>query len=54
MEMTHREPQTTLFPSAHVNLVNKKDLKIGESEHNRTVGITNSYAPNMYITPPIF
>ncbi len=58
MEMTYREPQTPLFPS-YVNLVNKKDQwKIGESEHNSdcdvTVGITNSYAPNICIYPPMF
>ncbi len=50
MEMTYREPQTPLFPPSYVNLVNKKDhWKLGESEHNTdhdvTVGITNSYAP---------
>ncbi len=57
MEITHSEPQTPLFP--HVNLVNKKDhWKIGETEHNTdcdvTVGITNSYALNICIYPPIF
>ncbi len=50
MEMTYSEPQTLLFPPSYVNLVNKKD----ESEHNTdcdvTVGITNSYAPNICIT----
>ncbi len=60
MEMTYSEPQTPLFPPSYVNLVNKKDhwanrrIKIGESEHNtdcdETVGITNSYAPNICIT----
>ncbi len=59
MEMTYREPQTALFPPSYVNLVNKKDhWKIGESEHNTdcdvTVGITNSYAPNICIYPPMF
>ncbi len=58
MEMTYSEPQTPLFPP-YVNLVNKKrPLKIGESEHNTdcdvTVGITNSYAPNICIYPPMF
>ncbi len=53
MEMTYCEPQTPLFPP-YVNLVNTKDhWKIGESEHNTdcdfTVGITNSYAPNICI-----
>ncbi len=55
MEMSYSEPQTPLFPPSYVNLVNKKDhWKIGESEHNTdcdvTVGITNSYAPNICIT----
>ncbi len=59
MEMTYREPQTPLFPPPYVNLVNKKDhWKIGESEHNTdcdvTVGITNSYALNICIYPPMF
>ncbi len=59
MEMTYREPQTPLFPPSYVNLVNTKDhWKIGESEHNTdcdvTVGITNSYAPNFCINPPMF
>ncbi len=54
MEMTYSEPQTPLFPPPYVNLVNKKD----ESEHNTdcdvTVGITNSYAPNICINPSMF
>ncbi len=63
MEMTYCEPQTQLFPPSYVNLVNAKDhwrirQKIGESEHNTdcdiTVGITNSYAPNICIYLPIF
>ncbi len=59
MEMTYSEPQTPLFPPSYVNFVNKKDhWKIGESEHNTdcdvTVGITNSYAPNIYIYPHMF
>ncbi len=59
MEMTYREPQTPLFPPSYVNLVNAKDhWKIGQSEHNTdcdvTVGITNSYAPNICIYPPMF
>ncbi len=54
IEMTYREPQIPLFPP-YVNLVNKKDhWKRDESEHNTdgdvTVGITNSYAPNICIT----
>ncbi len=54
MEVTYSEPQTPLFPPSYVNLVNKKDhWKIGESEHNTdcdvTVGITNSYTPNVCI-----
>ncbi len=54
MEITYSEPQTPLFPPSYVNPVNKKDhWKIGESEHNTdcgvTVGITNSYAPNICI-----
>ncbi len=58
MEITHSEPQTPLFPP-YVNIVNKKDhWKIGETEHNTdcdvTVGITNSYALNICIYPPIF
>ncbi len=54
MEMTYREPQTPLFSPPCVNLVNEKDhRKIGESEHN-TVGITNSYAPNICIYPPMY
>ncbi len=57
MEMAYREPQTPLFPPPYVNLVNAKDhWKIGESEHNTdcdvTVGITNSYVPNICIYPP--
>ncbi len=57
MEMTYSEPQTPLFPPSYVNLMNKKDhWKI--SEHNTdcdvTVGITNSYAPNICIYPPVF
>ncbi len=56
MEMTYREPQTPLFPPSYVNLVNAKDhWKIDESEYNTdydvTVGITNSYAPNICIYP---
>ncbi len=59
MEMTYSEPQTPLFPPSYVNLVNKKThWKIGESEHNTdcdvTVGVTNSYAPNICINPPLF
>ncbi len=59
MEMTYSEPQTPLFPPSYVNLVNAKDhWKISESEHNTdcdvTVGITNSYAPNICIYPPMF
>ncbi len=59
MEMTYSEPQTPLFSPSYVNLVNKKDhWKIGESEHNTdcdvTVGITNSYALNICINPPMF
>ncbi len=59
MEMTYSEPQTPLFPPPYVNLVNKKDhWKIGELEHNtdcdETAGITNSYAPNICIYPPMF
>ncbi len=59
MEMTYRKPQTPLFPPPYVNLVQAKDhWKIGESEHNTdcdiTFGITNSYAPNIYIYPPMF
>ncbi len=58
MEMTFREPQTPLF-SPYVNLVLAKDhWKTGESEHNTdcavTVGIANSYAPNICINPPMF
>ncbi len=58
MEMTHSEPQAPLFPPSYVNLVHAKDhWKIGESEHNTdcdiTVGITNSYAPNICIYPPM-
>ncbi len=58
MEMTYSEPQTPLFPP-YVNLVNAEDhWKIGESEHNTdcdvTVGITNMYAPNICIYPPMF
>ncbi len=54
MEMTYSEPQTPLFPPPYVNLVNAKDhWKLGESEHNTdcdvTVGITNSYVPNICI-----
>ncbi len=53
--MSYHEPQTPLFPPFYVNLVNKKDhWKMGESGHNTdcdvTVGITNSYAPNICIT----
>ncbi len=55
--MTYSEPQTS-FPPSYVNLVNKKDHWIGESEHNTdcdvTVRITNSYAPNICIYPPMF
>ncbi len=59
MEMTYREPQTPLFPPPYVNLVNAKEhWKIGELEHNSdcdvTVGITNSYAPNICIYQPMF
>ncbi len=60
MEMTYSEPQTPLCPPPYVNLVNKKNAnwKIGELEHNTdcdvTVGITNSYAPNICIYPPMF
>ncbi len=59
MEMTYREPQTPLFPPPYVNLVHAKDQwKIGESEHNNdcdvTVGITNSYDPQLWIYPPMF
>ncbi len=55
MEMTYREPQTPLFSPPYVNLVNKKNhWKTGESEHNTdfdvTVGVTNSYTPNICIT----
>ncbi len=55
MEMTYSELQTPLFPPSYVNVENKKDhWKIGESEHNTdcdvTLGITNSYAPNICIT----
>ncbi len=57
MEMTYSDPQTPLFAPSYVNLVNKKDhWKIGESEHNtdcdETVGITNSYTPNIVYTRP--
>ncbi len=59
MEMTYSETQTPLFPPSYVNLVNAKDhWTIGESEHNTdcdvTVGITNSYAPNICIYPRMF
>ncbi len=59
MEMTYCEPQTPLFLPPHVNFVNKNALwKIGESEHDTdcdvTVGITNSYAPNICIYQPMF
>ncbi len=58
MKMTYSEPQTLLFPP-YVNLVNKKDhWKVVELEHNTdcevTVGITNSYALNICIHPPMF
>ncbi len=54
MEMTYREPQTTLFP-LRVNLVRERDhWKRGESQHNTychiAVGIINVYAPNICIT----
>ncbi len=55
--LSHREPQTPLCPPTYVNLVNAKDhKKIGDSEHNTdvTVGITNSYTPNICIYPPMF
>ncbi len=53
------EMLTPLFPRSYVNLVNARDRwNIGESEHNTdcdvTVKITNSYAPNIYIYPPMF
>ncbi len=59
MEMTYSEPQTPLFPPPYVNLVQVKDhWKIGEPEHNtncdETVGITNSYTPNICKNPPMF
>ncbi len=51
MEMTHREPQTPLFPPSYVNLVNAKDhWKIGESEHN-TVTLQSR---SLIVTPPTF
>jgi len=58
MEMTYHEPHTPLFPPSYVNHVNAKGCwKIGESEHNTdcdvTVEITNSYAPNICINPPM-
>ncbi len=52
--MTYSEPQTPLFPP-YVNLVNKKDhWKIGELEHNTDCDVTNSYAHNICINPPMF
>ncbi len=58
MEMTYNEPQIPLFPP-YVNLMIAKDYwKIGVLEHNTecyvTVGITNSYAPNICINLPLF
>ncbi len=54
MEITYSEPQTPLFPPYGNHMNNKDHWKIGESEHNTdydvTVGITNSYAPNICIT----
>ncbi len=59
MEMTYHELQTPVFSPTHINLVNvKDDWKIGETEHNTdwdiTVEITNVYAPNISIYPPMF
>ncbi len=56
MEITYREPQTPLWSSS---LCKSRDANTtGESEHNTvcdaTVGITNSYAPNICIYPPMF
>ncbi len=58
MEMNIQWASNTIVSSL-CNLVNKKDhWKIAESEHNTysdvTVGITNSYAPNICIYPPMF
>ncbi len=55
MEMTYSEPQTPLFPSSYVNLVNAKDhWKIGESEHNTDCRDHYNYAPNICIYLPMF
>ncbi len=53
MEMTN-----TIVSSLCKSHECKRPLKIGELEHNTdcdvAVGITNSYAPNICIYPPMF